>query len=162
MFYLPTHLEKKVAELYTQINIYHPEQIDIDEICDKLNILYFEKPIFSHYTVVDEVNVIIVDSRLNEIEKREHFFHELGHIFFHEGLQTSLPKQTSYFQEVEATHFSRYALIPYHMIKHIDFYSDDIVSEVISTFQVSRELTLERISEIKNKMINCKALQKTI
>lgn len=119
-----------------------------------LTFQYHEKPLPSHYILIDGMKFIIVDSRLNEYEKREQFFHELGHILFHEGKQTSLSPEKQYLQEIEANRFSKYALIPFHMFTYIDFYSDCIVDDIVETFSVSRPIAKKRILNIKSKLIN--------
>jgi len=149
---MPTFLERRIGEVYKREGILAPHEIDIETICGIYDIEYHEKAIPSHYILIGGMKFIIVDSRLNEYEKREQFFHELGHILFHEGKQTSFPPEKQYLQEIEARRFSKYALIPFHMFTYIDFYSDCLVDDIVETFSVSRPIAKKRILNIKSKI----------
>ena len=154
MFYQPTLLEKWVTSWYEDIGILSPNDIDVEVICESKNIIYEEKPIFSHYVISNNKKLIFVDDRIEKVDKREHFFHELGHVEFHSGLQSSMSESLNFVQEKDATNFSRYALIPYHMLQYIDFYSVDVIREVAETFNVSERVSMDRLYEIKRRAIN--------
>src|SRR5699024_491830 len=112
---MPTFLERRIGEVYKREGILAPHEIDIETICGIYDIEYHEKAIPSHYILIGGMKFIIVDSRLNEYEKREQFFHELGHILFHEGKQTSFPPEKQYVQAIEASRFSKYALTAFNI-----------------------------------------------
>lgn len=151
--YIPTLSEELVSNLYIELGITNPNDINIDFICYSRNITYTEIPMHSHYLITSKnEKYIFVDSRLNKIKKREHFFHEWTHVELHEGNQTSLPYNLFIKQENDANNLSQYALIPFHMLNHIDFYSDNIVNEVKETFNVSTKTCVDRLSQIKRRV----------
>lgn len=151
-FYVPTFLENRIGEMYKKKAVLAPHEIDVETICELYDVLYYEKTVPSHYIIANDIKIIIVDSRLEEYERREQFFHELGHILFHEGKQTSICPKKQYYQEIEANRFCKYALIPFHMLSYIDFHSDYIVEEVVETFCVSRSIAKKRLLDIKSKI----------
>lgn len=160
-FYLPTLLEKWISDWYIKNNILKPEDIDIEKITELNSIIYDEKPINSHYLEIGDAKIIIVNSRLTPEIQREQFFHELCHVLRHAGIQTMMPKAFREYQEWNAKHFTRYAAIPYHMLKYIDYTSPDAVTVTSSMFKVTPKLVISRFSEIKRR-IECKIAESKI
>lgn len=154
MLYYPTYSEKLISECYKELGIFYPSQIDIERICQTQGIVYIEKPIYSHFAIIDEVKFIVVDKRLKQHEKKEHFFHELVHVLLHSGIQTSMSEYSLKMQEREARKHSRYALIPFHMLKFVDLTSNNAIQNIIETFNVSDEISKERYEEIEKKLKN--------
>ncbi|MFD1707689.1 MULTISPECIES: ImmA/IrrE family metallo-endopeptidase [Siminovitchia] len=151
-FYCPTHLEEWISKWYINEGIIHPSDIDIEAICQTKDILYVEKPIFSHYVIAEDMKMIVVDERIEEVRKKEHFFHELFHVELHSGIQTSLPNQYRCLQEAQASNCSRYALIPYHMLKFIDFNSHNVIEDMQNKFKASAKICIERLAEIHRRI----------
>lgn len=152
-FYYPTLLEKWISDWYIKSNILKPEDIRIEIICDLNKILCEEKSMNSHFLELGSLKMIIIDSRVEPEMKREQFFHELCHILKHAGNQTMMPKPFRDLQEWSAKHFTRYAAIPYHMLKYIDYTSPDAVTVTSSMFKVTPELVISRFSDIERRIL---------
>lgn len=151
MKHSPTRLEKQVSDWYIDMGIFHPNKINVEEICKMNNILYQEKPIYSHYIVMYGIKVITVDKRLEESEKREQFFRVLSLEKFHEK-DTTINTLNS-LNETIISAYTRYALIPHHMLHLIDFNKSrqDIVSQFKNNFHVNSLMSDTRMLDVISK-----------
>ncbi|BDG46397.1 ImmA/IrrE family metallo-endopeptidase [Parageobacillus sp. KH3-4] len=78
--YKPLELETFVSKTYQQMGIFYPEQIDEDYIAAQLGI---ELVYSQHRSYSDEdgnFKMINIHKYLDPFQKREAFFHELGHL----------------------------------------------------------------------------------
>lgn len=151
--YVPTRLEQWVSDWYKGMQIFEPHEIDEYIISEHEGILLLEKPLPSHAYSDGNLKVICIDSRENNMTRREQFFHEMCHILRHEGSQTKLHSDFRLLQEADAENFSKYAAIPIHMLEKIDFREPYIVDLVSEIFSVSFELAELRLRQIKNKIL---------
>lgn len=146
-----TFLEDYVSTLYQNIGIFTPEDINIKKIARRFNILLTFSEIDSFMTNIGPVTCINIDSRLNEIEQREAFFHELCHSLRHVGNQTKLPKSFLDYQEWDAQRFTLYASMPYHMVKTRQW---DNPSALQRVFKVPYHLCEKRFNQLANRYHN--------
>jgi Zn-dependent peptidase ImmA (M78 family) len=152
-YYYTTALEDWVTKFYIRLNIFHPYQIDPVFIARKMNIFLREKPFPSTHQVVGRFRCIVVDSRLPDQEKRESFFHELCHILRHVGVQSMMPEAFRELQERDANHFTKYAAIPFHMLRFIDWDEPYIIEHMSNMFKVTPKLCEERLIQIRNRAL---------
>jgi Zn-dependent peptidase ImmA (M78 family) len=150
--YHTTALEDWVTKFYIRLKIYHPDEINPFIISHKLRIFIREKPFPSTHQVVGRFRCIVLDSRLSKEEKREAFFHELCHILRHVGVQSMMPSAFLELQERDARHFTKYAAIPFHMLRYIDIHDQFVVEQMTNIFKVTPELCTERLFDIKRRM----------
>jgi Zn-dependent peptidase ImmA (M78 family) len=150
--YYTTALEDWVTRFYTRLKIFRPEDINPLIISRKLSIFLRERPFPSTHQVVGRFQCIVIDSRLSQEEKREAFFHELCHILRHVGVQSMMPEAFSELQERDARHFTKYAAIPFHMLRYIDIQDQFVVEQMTNIFKVTPELCTERLFDIKRRM----------
>lgn len=150
--YSPSILEKHISTKMKDLGIVTPGDIDIEKICYEKGIFYEETNLPSHYVITNNQNYVFVNQNLSEEKKREHFFHELAHVVFHNGLQTSISKENHFVQERDARNFTKYALIPFHTLKFIDWDSDFVVEEVMEMYKVSEQISIERLLGIKENI----------
>jgi Zn-dependent peptidase ImmA (M78 family) len=151
-YYHTTALEDWVTKFYIRLKIYHPEEINPFIISNKLRIFLREEPFPSTHQVVGRFRCIVLDSRLPKEEKREAYFHELCHILRHVGVQSMMPSAFRELQERDARHFTKYAAIPFHMLKYIDIHDQFVVEQLTNIFKVTPELCTERLFDIKRRM----------
>ncbi|AMQ19630.1 ImmA/IrrE family metallo-endopeptidase [Geobacillus sp. JS12] len=151
--YYTTALEDWVTNLYQRLGLFRPSQIDPVYIARRMNIFLREKPFPSSHQVVGRFRCIVIDSRLSLEEKREAFFHELCHVLRHAGVQSMLPEAFRELQEWDANHFTKYAAIPFHMLKFIDWNEPHIIEHMVNMFKVTPELCKSRLSQIKNRIL---------
>ncbi|MFS1516341.1 ImmA/IrrE family metallo-endopeptidase [Bacillus sp. SCS-151] len=147
--YEPTHLETWVSVWYKKMNIHQPSDILEETICQINNIYFFRRPIPSYSYENGKFKSITVDSRVQALQQREQFFHELCHILRHYGWQLQMmPPAFRDLQERDAQHFTLYAAIPYHMIMAYNLKSSTIIDTLIEDFKVSEQLCTERVRRI--------------
>lgn len=152
--YKPFSLETWVTNFYKRMGIYQPNDINEKVIARNLRI-YLKYSERRSYSVEDcNFKLINIDSRLLKEQQREHFFHELCHILRHCGYQLMMSKAFRELQEWDANHFTRYAAIPFHMLKFIDLKNPYVVSNMADTFKVSEEICEYRLEHIhRNKIV---------
>lgn len=150
--YLTTTLEDAVTNFYKRLGIYTPEHICERYISQKLHIYLEFKPKPSYHQVIGNYRKIIISDYKSPEEQRVIYFHELCHILRHAGNQLFMPKAFRELQEWDASNFTRYATIPYHMLKYIDFQSDNVISHAAELFSVPEYIAKDRLEQIKRKM----------
>ncbi|MEK4085657.1 ImmA/IrrE family metallo-endopeptidase [Psychrobacillus sp. FSL K6-1415] len=113
--HLYTHLEDYIFNLYTNIGIFHPRQLNPEMIGKRLGICIDYLQIGSIY----EGDTIILDSRLSDTEQWQDFGHELRHAIFDIGNQLNIPYLYKDYQEWKANNFALHACIPTFMLDNI-------------------------------------------
>lgn len=149
--YHTTTLEDWVTNFYKRLHIMHPKQIKEDEIAQKLYIFIHRKPLPSSFQVIGRYQGITVDSRASIQEQKEMFFHELCHILRHAGRQGRMPAAFRDLQEWDARNFVRYAAIPHHHLRYINFDQVNLSEHIADLFDVSVQLAGERIHQIETR-----------
>lgn len=149
--YPTTALEDWVTDFYLRLNIYHPDQNDMQLIARRYRIFLHKKPLPSCHQIVGRYRGITIDNREPPEVQREMFFHELCHILRHCGVQSMMPEAFRQLQEWDARNFVRYAAIPHHMIRFIDFDDPHVIDQMASLFKVTHKLCEERLLQIKNR-----------
>lgn len=151
--YIPSRLEDMVSKLFIHLNILHPDDLDEENICRKLDIFLLEEPSKAYSYQSDLFKSITIDTRMSQKAQRETFYHELCHILIHVGNQKKLPLLFRELQERDARVFTKYAAIPYHMIRFIDWDHPYLVEYVSDLFKITKLLSEVRLLNIKNKII---------
>jgi hypothetical protein len=95
---------------------------------------------------------ITIDARKSKKVQREMFFHEFCHILRHAGIHSMMPEAFHELQEWDAKSFVRYAAIPHHMLKFIDFDNPYVIDQMVSLFKVTSELCEDRLLQIQKKL----------
>lgn len=142
--------EIEISKLYQQFGVVEPSHLNIHHLSEIFNInVYFLET--NSKLILDGDDVfMIIDSRTNQTEQLESFYHELAHYLLEHRPTDTLPL-FEYF-EMKADYLIKYLAIPLHMLKHIDFESDYLVHEIAYQFNISRDLAYKRIENIKNKL----------
>jgi len=163
-FYIPFPLEEKVVKMYKAMNIYTPGDININEIAHYLRIHLKFSTNQSYSYQSGNFMIININQSFSKIKQREVFFHELCHLLRHYGNQyKNVPIAFRELQEWDAEHFTRYAAIPFHMLKYIDWKSQTLVQDMSKTFCISEEICQQRVDHIKrNKQVNSNIRKRTI
>jgi len=149
--YQTTALEDWVTNFYFRLNIIKPCDIDENYIAREYRIFIHRKTMPPSYQVIGRYQGIIIDTRVSKEKQREMFFHELCHILRHYGIQSMMPAAFRELQEWDTRHFTRYAAIPHHMLSYIDFNDPDVISQMVSLFNVTPKLCEERLMQIKRR-----------
>ncbi|BDG47749.1 hypothetical protein PspKH34_23100 [Parageobacillus sp. KH3-4] len=64
-----------------------------------------------------------------------------------------MPEAFRELQERDANHFTKYAAIPFHMLRFIDWREPYIVEHMSNMFKVTPELCEERLTQIRNRIL---------
>lgn len=125
-----TYTECYVKELYEQLQIFSPEQLDMKIIAKKLDVKLFYWEEKSQAIIYDDMCAIFIDLR-NSIEHQwQDFCHELAHVLLHIGIQDKLPQMYIQYQEHKANQFMYHAAIPTFMLDNLDstFFTADKIA----------------------------------
>ncbi|UKS27165.1 ImmA/IrrE family metallo-endopeptidase [Paenibacillus sp. HWE-109] len=151
--YKPTALEELISRHYQQGNIHYPSDLDIEMIADlfQIDIAYREDKSFVH--CIDDDYFIVIDARLRPEQRREVFFHELGHFLLHYGDQGRMPELFKELQEMQAMHFQYYAAMPYYMLADYRYINPSLLVKTISEeFQLPPKFIERRLEQIKRRI----------
>ncbi|ARK32185.1 ImmA/IrrE family metallo-endopeptidase [Halalkalibacter krulwichiae] len=156
MLYYPTPLETWIYILYKRLGIYLPSEIDEQVIAQKLGIYLYYKPIPSSSYENGRFKSITIDSRKTKKEQREDFFHELCHLLRHVGWQAGMmmPEAFRELQEHDSINFTRYAAIPFHMLKLFDIHDEQVVFHISESCNVTTTLVTDRLERIKYSAVS--------
>lgn len=149
--YTTSSLEDWISSWYIDRNFQYPGDLNLRVIAKRHNIFINYKPFESHFTKFGKYKEIVLNSNLNKVTQREHFFHELCHAVRHVGKQTMMPKAFRELQERDAKYFTLYATMPYHMIKRYNLNDQELLLKWAEDFEVSYELCEKRLEQIKRR-----------
>lgn len=151
--YPTTELEDWVSNLYiNKVKILRPSEIDELNIASYYGIFLSKRYISPSHLILGRYIGITVDKRDSPEVQREDFFHELCHVLRHSGIQTMMPNAFRELQEWDARNFVRYAAIPHHMLRFIDFNDTNVINNMSEMFKVTPELCEERLNYIKRRI----------
>jgi Zn-dependent peptidase ImmA (M78 family) len=160
--YTYTPLEEFVKELYIALSIATPNEIDMRDIADQLNIkLYFYD---DGSTAVG--NRIFIDERLSKARQWEDFGHELCHTLRHHGnqllmLKNALLHSFRKLQESQSDNFMYQFCVPTFMLLNFKISNFlDVkpgISFVTEKFNVTEEFAEERLRRFKRQLLQSKS-----
>ncbi len=110
------HLEDYIHQLYLNIDITSPEQLNINHIATKLKIFVF---LGAHKSMCYR-NMIYIDSRLSKEEQWQQFAHELCHVLWHSGNQLGIYPPFREYQEWKANSFASHFCVPTFMLEQLN------------------------------------------
>lgn len=155
MKFLLTPLEHDVKKLYSSLGIRRPDQVDMMDIAEKLDIWIHEAPMVSRGRVYEGMASMVLDSRVTRPKQWEHFGHELGHILNHSGNQLDMPSSFREFQESKANNFALHFCVPTFMLldSGIPFTWGEATLFVMETFNVTEEFARKRLTHFNRQVI---------
>ncbi|MBP2002576.1 Zn-dependent peptidase ImmA (M78 family) [Paenibacillus shirakamiensis] len=152
-YYRSTLLEELISQHYIEQGFLTPEHLDIHSIAASFDIevIYVSCHSFSE----KEDRLIFLNKHSNELELREIFLHEVGHIVRHVGDQRTLPELFREGQEMEADQFGMYAAIPFFMLRTcpIPEPREEAIGYISATFKVSLSFAAKRLDQIERRVL---------
>lgn len=140
-----THLEDFIFNLYSNIGVFHPRQLNPELISSRLGLTIGYLPMNS----LHEENIIVLDSRLSETKQWQDFGHELCHVINHGGNQLKTPPLFKVYKEWKANSFAEHACVPTFMLDKIKL--QDTESKAIymiqKTFNVDYDFAKKRFEQ---------------
>ena len=148
-----THLEDFIKNLYTQIDINSPENLNLNLISKKLDIKIFYWEEKSQAIFYDDMSVIFIDSRISFEKQWQEFSHELCHVLTHTGDQIIMPSLFREYQEFKANNFMYHACIPTFMLDKLNIYDLNAVtvSKIQQLFKVEYDFAKIRMENYLNQ-----------
>nr|WP_054550355.1 ImmA/IrrE family metallo-endopeptidase [Lysinibacillus sphaericus] len=153
--YNTSHTEDFIKNMYTKINIFKPEQIQLSYIAKCLGIKVFYWNEESRALFLKGYPYIFINNHLSKQQQWQDFCHELAHVLMHSGHQGRLPPLFIEYQELKANNFMYHACIPTFMLNELSIndYLHTTVSGVSKLFQVEYDFALKRLMQYFNKRI---------
>jgi hypothetical protein len=144
--YQLTPLEQSIKDLYQQLCISEPHQLDMIDIASKLNIWLHFADITSTAIERNDVYSIIIDRRLTRQQQWQDFGHELCHVFRHSGNQLMLPNSMVQLQEAQAANFALHFCVPTFMLLNLELphTEKEIIYVISETFSVEPSFAKRR------------------
>lgn len=155
MEYQLTPLEQEIKEIYHTLHIYRPEQIDMHDMADKLNVWLHVAPLDSKAVQWKGLKSMIIDSRKTEPELWEDFGHEMGHLKNHAGNQLQIREDMREYQETKANNFALHFCVPTFMIldSGLPCTWSEATYYVMETFNVTEPFARKRLEHFNNQVI---------
>lgn len=152
MKYNTTLLEDWIELFYRNLGIYHPHQIDLHTIANRLGYTVTYQDISSRFYE----NEVIIDDRLNPQEQWQEFAHELCHAERHAGNQLVMPKSFLELQEYQANLFAYHFCVPTFMLLRINIpdFKKEAIYSIANTFLVTIEFAEQRLNLYWNRISN--------
>lgn len=137
--------EEFVNNMYYGLDIYHPHQLDLEEIAARNGLSVFYRPC----EPMQLGDAIILDSRASDSQQWQDFGHELCHALWHEGSSFSVPMPYQVYQEARAENFAQFVCVPSFMLQNLDIpaYFQEAVWMIQETFCVDRQFAERRLAQ---------------
>lgn len=151
MLVVYNNVEQYVMQLLQRIDIYHPHQLNIEELSSRLGIevtyLQFESACIDGH--------IFLNSRKDDTEQWQDFGHELCHALWHAGDQAVLPISMTEYQEWRANSFALNLCVPSFMLDRLQLpdYERQAVWMLMEKFGVDRAFAERRLELYLRKRV---------
>lgn len=161
MNYIMTKSEDDVKNLYHEMSIYAPQEIDICNIASSLNINLNFSDISSQALKIKGEYYIFINNTNSIQEQWQDFGHELGHWLKHVGDQKKLNISFRHLQEWQADSFMFHFCVPTFMLLNLNIsnYSniEDGVPYISKIFNVTEDFSRERLRMFQRQMFQAKS-----
>ncbi|MED1533916.1 ImmA/IrrE family metallo-endopeptidase [Bacillus altitudinis] len=152
--YTQSHLEDWIERFLRGKQITSPSDLEIIELCRKMNIFIVQHEKRTCMTEICGVYVISIDSRSDPFQQRCELAHELWHILIEGGNNAVMPLQWKQYQEYKANYFSYHFCIPTFMLKNLNLPADQNKAALLvaDIFKVTCEFAKRRLGLYYNKI----------
>jgi Zn-dependent peptidase ImmA (M78 family) len=142
-------IEEYVKNLYHQLSIYVPHQIDMIDIAVKLDVWLHFEDVKSKAIEKDDVHSIFIDNRLSSQDQWQDFAHELCHVLMHCGNQLNMPADFIQYQESKAKNFAYHFCIPTFMLEklYLPVRKKEAIGLIANTFNVKYKFAKKRLEQ---------------
>lgn len=153
--YKPSETEEWISFIYRKNGIHSAADMDLDHIAAIFRAMIEIHPYESKVIWSDNFALIYLHALLNKEQRRENFFHELGHIVRHCGDQFRMPEAFIELQEQQAAQFQLYAAMPAYMLDEFihDVYSWGAFEKILAeAFCLPIGFVQKRLNQIMNRL----------
>ncbi len=157
--YCNSHLEDYIMEVYKDLGIEQPEQINRYMIADQLNIGLYPTSSQSEALYSHGRCYIFINRERDHRQQWQDFGHELCHVLMHEGHQNRMYPLFLDLQEWQADNFMYHFCVPTFMLRRLSLPSSmqQAVPLIAETFNVNYEFAEYRLSKYLQKVL-CKGV----
>lgn len=141
--HLPTKTDIIAKNYLMELQIFHPYELNIENICCKENIDY-QFGFTSAYAKLCGYQMISINNKKHSKEQHFEFLHEISHVILDHDLISS-----DYKQEIKANILATSLAIPIHMLKYLDFTSDVLIADTSDLFNIPPEIVICRLESLK-------------
>lgn len=144
MKYTTSLLEDWIEIFYSRIGIYHPRQLDLHTIANRLGYSVIYRDISSRFYN----DSVIIDVRLSPQEQWQEFAHEVCHLERHAGNQLAMPQPFVELQEYQANLFAYHFCVPTFMLLSLQIPENikQAIYFIANTFFVTLEFAEHRLN----------------
>ncbi|MEV9639527.1 ImmA/IrrE family metallo-endopeptidase [Mammaliicoccus sciuri] len=152
--YQNSHLEDYIQQLYKDLSIRHPSQLNKYVIGERLNIGVYLTSGSSEAFYWQGRYYIFIDRSLNSRQRWQDFGHELCHVLRHSGHQGRMPPPFRQLQEWQADNFGYHFCVPTFMLQRIRLPPDQRAAAALiaETFNVDYRFAEIRLDRYVSKM----------
>lgn len=150
MNYQTTLLEDWIKEFYSRIGIYHPRQLDLHTVANRMGYSVVYQDMSSRF-YEDQV---IIDMKLLPQEQWQEFAHEVCHLERHAGNQLVMPQPFVELQEYQANLFAYHFCVPSFMLLKLAIPESNkqAIYFLANTFNVTLDFAEYRLELFKNRI----------
>ena len=147
-------MEDYINDLYKNIGVHRPEQLDLQNVSRKLEIWIYNFAGTSEAVYSNGRQYIFLNRNLSIEQKWQEFGHELCHILRHAGHQRKMHYLFQELQEWQADNFALHFCIPTFMLQRIRLPPDIRHAAVViaELFKVEEAFAEERLKRYSNKL----------
>jgi Zn-dependent peptidase ImmA (M78 family) len=154
MTYTTTRLEEYVKNIFINLGICHPQDIDMEAIAKGLNINIHYRESMSQMVCIKGQYHIILNQFDSPVKQWQDFTHELGHALKHVGNQRMLNGLFKGLQEGQANNFMYHFCVPTFMLMEFEFHAtkDMTIQKIAESFGVSITFAKKRFEMYERKI----------
>ncbi|PID16824.1 phage portal protein [Sporosarcina sp. P34] len=154
--YQNTHLEDYIQQLYKELSIEQPEQLNKYVIADQLNVGVYLTSNTSEAFYWQDRYYIFIDRNLDSRQRWQDFGHELCHVLRHSGHQGHMPVPFRELQEWQADNFMYHFCVPTFMLRkiHLPYDQFEAIRLISETFNVEYSLAVKRLEMYHRKDVH--------
>lgn len=154
--YQNSHLEDYIRQLYKDLSIEEPDQLNMYVIADQLNVGVYLTSNTSEAFYWQDRYYVFVDRNLDSRQRWQDFSHELCHVLRHSGHQGHMPISFRELQEWQADNFMYHFCVPTFMLQKIHLPHDqfEAIRLISETFNVEYSFAVKRLEMYYRKDVN--------
>lgn len=146
------NLEDYIKQFLNSLGIYHPHQLNIETVSNRLGMIVYYIP---HDSMAIE-GILFLDNRQTDETMWQEFGHELCHILWHAGDQALIPLSMREYQEWKAENFSQHLCIPTFMLDKMELpnHEKEAVWILMDAFGVERCFAEKRLRQYLSNFLH--------
>lgn len=151
--------ELYVKKLYKNMKIYHPYQLMIDTVSERLNLSVVYWEFSSELTLYKGIYKVFINKNQTEQQQWQDFGHEMYHYCYDHVVYDRLHECYAEYGESKADYFAYHFCVPTFMLQEIEGVD---VYDVVRLFNVEFNFAYRRLEMYHNKIIERSTIDGTL